>query len=99
MRLTQATNNEATILGRVLEPEKPTLTRETAEVLLRLDFDQEDKKRMNALAAKARAGTLTTEEQAEIEAYSRVGSLVSILKSKARVSLKGRRSPHGKPHG
>jgi len=44
------------------------------------------------LAAKAQAGTLTEEEQTEVEAYSRVGSLLGILRSKARKALKGKRS-------
>lgn len=96
MQLTQPSNNEAAILGRLLEPEKPTLTPEAAKVLLGLDFRREDKDRMNTLAAKARAGSLTPEEQREIDAYSRIGSLVSILKSKARLSLKGRRAANGK---
>jgi len=43
---------------------------------------------MHALTAKARAGMLTSDEQAEVEAYSRVSSLLGILKSKARRALK-----------
>ena len=50
---------------------------------------------MRTLAAKARAGTLTSDEQAEVEAYSRIGSLLGILKSKARRALK-RRTSNGK---
>ena len=37
-----------------------------------------------ALAAKAREGTLTSDEHAEIEAYGHVRSLLGILKSRAR---------------
>jgi hypothetical protein len=40
------------------------------------------------LAEKAREGTLTLEEQLEIEAYERVGNFLSQLQSKARSSLK-----------
>jgi hypothetical protein len=91
--LAQPTNNEATILDRLLAPERPALTREAAESILALEFGPEDKARLDALAARARAGTLTPEEQREIDAYSRVGSLVSILTSKARLSLKGHPAP------
>ena len=35
------------------------------------------------------AGALTSDEQAEVEAYSRIGSLLGMLKSKARRALKG----------
>ena len=44
---------------------------------------------MRQLLAKAKEGTLTQPEQAEIENYGRVGSLLGILQSKARVSLRG----------
>jgi hypothetical protein len=91
MQRTKLPNHEAAILGRLLEPDRPTLPATAARALLDLDFCQEDRDRMSALAAKARAGTLTPDEQTEIEAYSRVGSLLSILKSKARKSLKSRR--------
>jgi len=50
---------------------------------------------MHTLAAKARAGTLTSDEQAEVEAYSRISSVLGILKSKARRALK-RRTSNGK---
>jgi hypothetical protein len=46
----------------------------------------------HTLATKARAGSLTSAEQAEVEAHSRVRSLLGILKSKARRALKRRTS-------
>ena len=50
---------------------------------------------MHELASKARAGALTTNERSEIEAYSRINSLLGIIKSKARRALK-RRGTNGK---
>ena len=47
---------------------------EALRAILTIGFGQADKDRMQALAAKARAGTLTVEEQDEVEAYSRIGS-------------------------
>jgi len=44
---------------------------------------------MRELSARARAGTLTTEEDAEMDNFERVGSILSTLKSKARQTLKG----------
>jgi hypothetical protein len=94
MQLSRVNTSEAAILGRILKPEKPTLSRETAQQILGLDFDQADKDRMRQLSAKAREGTLAPEEQSEIDNYERVGHLLNILQSKARRSLKGR-DPHG----
>jgi hypothetical protein len=96
MQRTELPNYEAAILGRLIAPDEPSLTPAAAEGILALGFDQSDKDRMHELAAKARAGTLTSQEQAEIEAYSRVGSLLGILQSKARRALKARRGAAGK---
>ena len=46
---------------------------------------------MLVFLAKAKAGTLTADEQVEIDNYERVGHMLSLMKSKARRSLKGRR--------
>jgi hypothetical protein len=80
-------NSEAAIFSRVLEPEKPMLSPDAARSILALDFTTADRERMNALAAKARTGTLTTDEDEELESYLRVGDLLAIMQSKARRSL------------
>lgn len=85
--------NEAVILRRAIEPERPTLSAAAARALLAIDFSPTDKSRMRDLAARARACALTAAEQAEIDTYGRVGSLLSILRSKARRSLKQRTKP------
>jgi hypothetical protein len=76
------------ILDRLIDPQRPTLSRDAAESILRLEFKQEDPDRMNQLAEKAREGTLTPDERSEIENYERVGHFLSLMKSKARASLK-----------
>ncbi len=43
---------------------------------------------MHALAEKARQGTLTPEEQQEVDNYERVGHYLAILQSKARIALR-----------
>ena len=85
---TAAANNEAEILSRIIAPGKPGIPVHTAEMILALDFPREDRERMNQLAEKAREGVLTAEEQLEIDAYERVGNFLSLLQSKARISLK-----------
>ena len=64
-----------------------TLRRRSA--ILDLDFKQPDKDRMRTLLAKAKKGTLTAKEKIEIDNYERVGHMLSLMKSKARRSLKG----------
>ncbi len=91
MRQTTTANlppSEAAILGRLVGPEKGDLTPQAARALLNIRFGQTDQQRMNELAEKNRGATLTGDEQAEMEGYRRVGSMLAVLWSKARVSLK-----------
>jgi len=62
-----------------------------ARALRKLQFSQEDRRRMRELAAKARAGSLTADEQRDTDTYEHLGCLLDILHSKARRALKGRR--------
>ena len=80
-------NAESTILSRVIAPDAPTLPPAVASELLKWGFPEADKQRMAELAAKARQGTLTAEEQVETEGYERVSSFLGLVKSKARRSL------------
>ena len=90
MQLTHSSTSEAAIIGRILEPDRPTLPVAAARAILALGFPQVDKDRMNELAAKARAGTLTPTEDAATTNYERAGHVLSLMKSKARRSLKER---------
>ena len=85
---TAAPSFEAAILARVIVPEQPSLSAEAARSLLTLGFGEEDLLKMADLAEKARRGTLSLEESREIEGFERVGSLIGLLQSKARQSLK-----------
>lgn len=76
-------NTEAAILARLIQAHD-TMSREVAEYLLSIDFESSDLQRMNALAEHAREGILTSEEAAELDSYLHVGSLLSIMQSKAR---------------
>jgi len=78
---------DSAILARVIRPDAPTLPSAVASELLKWGFGEEDQQRMAELAAKAREGTLTAEEQALTESYERVSSFLGLLKSKARRSL------------
>jgi hypothetical protein len=78
---------EVAILRRVVQSGKPFLNKSAAKSILALTFSDEDMARLRELAAKARAGQLTDGERHEMDVYGQIGSLISILKSKARVTL------------
>lgn len=91
MQLKQASNNEAAILGRVVQPDRNGLNQAAARALLKLEFDGDDRRRMHELAIKNQAGDLNAIEQHELDDYLRVGRLLDLLGAKARLSLKKHR--------
>jgi hypothetical protein len=96
MEHSQVGTSEIAILSRVLQHDKPSWSTSTAKAILELDFEETDKERMHELSAKARQGTLTRREQAELDNFERVGHLIGLLRSKARRSLKARHRTNGK---
>jgi hypothetical protein len=89
MQTAHVSTSEVAIFSRVLEPEEATLSVAAAEAILGFGFKQRDKDRMAELSAKVKVGTLSPEEQEEINNYEKVGHVLSLMKSKARRSLKG----------
>ena len=80
--------SETAILSRIIKPESGTWSKEAARSILQFGFPPTDLRRMNALAAKARRGSLSLAQEAELENYRDVGRLLELLQSKARLSLK-----------
>ena len=64
------------------------LTPQAAEGILSLQFSAEQQRRMGILADKARSGELTDNERQEADGYERVSSLLGIIQSRARMSLR-----------
>ena len=85
---TDQTFPDAEILSRVIAPQEGSLPQSVAGELLKLSFPPTDVERMNALAEKNRLDQLTESEQSELSSYLRVGSLLNLLQSKARCSMK-----------
>ena len=81
--------SETAIFERLVLPSDPGLSQEAARSLLSVGFSPADTERMHVLAEKARQGTLTPDEQREIDNYERVGHYLAILQSKARMALRG----------
>jgi hypothetical protein len=79
---------EITILARILGNGRRRLPVNMARYILTLGFDELDKARMHELALYNQKGAITPEERDELLAYAKAGSLLSILKSKARRVLR-----------
>ncbi len=88
MRYNQIMVRNAAILERVMEAQSGDLAPELARYLLRLDFPRSDHERYAMLADKAQQGSLSPEEQSDLDDYLDIDAFLSILQSKARVSLR-----------
>lgn len=84
---TLAPKTEAEVWLHILHPDGE-LSPRAARAILQLSFPKDDISRMHELSAKARAGTLTPDEDAQMDNFERAGAILSTLKSKARQVLK-----------
>jgi len=80
-------NTEAAILARLIQIGQEELPRAAAEYLLSIRFDERDTARMNDLSERARQGTLSPSEQAELDSYLHVSNLLAVMQSKGRCAL------------
>jgi hypothetical protein len=83
------TSSETAIFERIVLPSDPALSEQAARSILAMQFDPEDRAQMQVLADKAKHGALSPDEEQAMENYERVGHYLAILRSKARVALKG----------
>jgi hypothetical protein len=77
-------NTEAAILARIIQSDGRALTPDVARYLLAMKLPSTDEERVNALSAKARAGSLTESEAQELDSYLHIGVLLGVMQSKAR---------------
>jgi hypothetical protein len=80
--------SEITILARVLGNEQGTLPLQMARYILNRGFSESDKARMHELAVRNQEDALTADEKEELLAFAKAGTLLSILKSRARRVLR-----------
>ena len=78
---------DAQILEAMVAPEQATLGPALSRALLTCSFQPEQKTEIEKLLARHNAGKLTASQKTQLEAYVRVGNLVTLLQAKARVSL------------
>jgi hypothetical protein len=84
-------STEASIISRMIRPEKNELPDEAAKALLRLSLDQSDLDRLHELVVKNQDDALSAAEKTELESYLRISLLVDLMHAKALSALK-------KPH-
>ena len=82
-----APKTEAEVWLRILHPTRD-LTPSVARAILKLTMPKIEIDRLHELSKKAQSGSLTSEEDAAMDDYERVGAILSTLKSKARQTLK-----------
>jgi hypothetical protein len=87
------------ILERIVQPEAGGFSRELAEYFLSLSMPEDVKNRYLVLSEKAQDGNLSDAEAAELDELLSADSLLTILKSKSRVSLKHRHEGNGADAG
>ena len=88
LTLPELPRTEADILERLVDPKADDMPVPVARHILAMHFADEDVDRMNDLSAKARDGALTSEEDDLLNSYLRIGHFLSMMKSKARTTLK-----------
>lgn len=78
----------SSILERIVMPGQGDLSEELARYILSLDFPKADHARYQELSTKAQDGTLSGEEELELEEFLNVNDFLSVVQTKARTSLK-----------
>ena len=84
--------SEAAIFSRVVDRSMPDFSEETARLLLKLGFSEDDHALIDDLATRNQEGTLSAEEREELMNFVKVGNLLAVFQSKARKFLKERGS-------
>ncbi len=76
------------MLEQIAGLDAKSMSPEAARHLLDLSFSRSHQRQVDALSQKARAGSLTPTERAELDEFIRVADLLAILQSRARQALK-----------
>ena len=89
-------NSEAGILARLIQTRQEHLSRDAANYLLSLQFDEHDVSRMNELSERSRLGVLEALETVELDSYIHVSNLLAVMQSKARKALQNTSTESGR---
>ena len=83
-----AQNTEAAILARIIEADQGEITPDVPRYLLSMQLPDADRDRVDVLSAKAQSGSLTDAEEAELDSYLHIGSLLGVMQARARRLLR-----------
>jgi hypothetical protein len=76
------------MLEQIADLDAKSISADTARHLLTLSISRSHQLQVDALSRKAREGSLTPAEQAELDEFIRVADLLAILQSRARQALR-----------
>jgi hypothetical protein len=80
--------NYLDLMERVFDPSGEGMVPVLAERILEMDFPEADATRAEELNEKANDGTLTPEEESELEAFVAISGMLAFWQSKARQALR-----------
>lgn len=80
--------NETAILSRAIGLENGGFSPEAARSILAMGLSPADRDELQRLTSLAKEGSLSAEEEADLESYRHAGRVLELFKSKARISLK-----------
>lgn len=80
---------DADIFAEVVSSDETPFEAEMARAILRLKFSEAQNERMRDLADKNNRGVLSPGERELMESFRRVGNLLALLQSRARLTLRG----------
>jgi len=84
--------NKDILWDRVISPSLSRMSAPAARAILTIRLAKSEIKRFTLLSSRAKRGTLTENERAEMELYLDIGNLLTLMHSQARIALKRRRS-------
>ena len=75
------------VLARMIDANGKPMSQQLAEYVLEFAFSEAERKRVDELCAKNRAGELTEAEDAELEQFIKAGDFLSLMQAKAHETL------------
>lgn len=79
---------DADIFSEIVASDQTRLEPEMSRAILRLKFSEAQNERMRELADKSNRGVLSEDDRQMIESFRRVGNLLALLQSNARLALR-----------